>query len=71
MKHVVPSDYRLAMAALNNRGRPLVLDNHSRLAAAYDGLGDRPPAGSRSNEPRSRHPASIFGRLTGRGLGAL
>jgi pilus assembly protein CpaE len=31
---VFPSDYRLALEALN-RGRPLVLDNHSKLASSY------------------------------------
>jgi septum formation inhibitor-activating ATPase MinD len=30
-----PSDYRTTMAALN-KGRPLVLDNHSRLAASFE-----------------------------------
>jgi septum formation inhibitor-activating ATPase MinD len=31
---VFPSNYRLAVEALN-RGRPLVLDNHNKLSAAY------------------------------------
>jgi pilus assembly protein CpaE len=31
---VFPSNYRLALEALN-RGRPLVLDNHNKLSAAY------------------------------------
>ena len=30
---VFPSDYRLALGALNV-GRPLVLDNHNKLAAS-------------------------------------
>ena len=34
VKHLLPSDYRLALQALN-KGRPLALDNHSKLAAAY------------------------------------
>lgn len=32
--HTFPSDYRLTMAALN-KGRPIVLDNHSKLAASF------------------------------------
>ena len=31
---VFPSNYRLAVDALN-RGRPFVLDNHSKLASSY------------------------------------
>jgi len=34
VSHMFPSDYRLAVEALNI-GRPLVLENHSRLAGAY------------------------------------
>jgi pilus assembly protein CpaE len=32
--HIFPSDYRLALEALNT-GRPMVLENHTRLAASY------------------------------------
>jgi pilus assembly protein CpaE len=34
IKHSVPSDYRAALQALN-KGRPLTLDNHNKLSAAY------------------------------------
>ncbi|HKY20082.1 MAG TPA: AAA family ATPase [Vicinamibacterales bacterium] len=34
VSHLFPSDYRLAVEALNV-GRPLVLENHSRLAGSY------------------------------------
>jgi pilus assembly protein CpaE len=34
VSHLFPSDYRLAVNALNV-GRPLVLENHSRLAGSY------------------------------------
>ena len=34
VKHMLPSDYRLALQALNN-GRPLALDNHNKLAAGF------------------------------------
>jgi Flp pilus assembly CpaE family ATPase len=33
--HVFPSNYRLALGALN-LGRPLVLDNHNKLASSMD-----------------------------------
>jgi Flp pilus assembly CpaE family ATPase len=35
VKHVFPSNYRLAVDAMN-RGRPLVLDNHNKLASSFD-----------------------------------
>jgi pilus assembly protein CpaE len=64
VKHLVPNDYRLAMAAIN-RGRPLVVDNHSRLAAAYQGLAfDLAGLDNESSRPQ---PTSLLGRLTGRG----
>ena len=34
VKHVIPSDYRRALQALN-RGRPLTLDNHNELAGTF------------------------------------
>jgi pilus assembly protein CpaE len=61
--HAVPSDYRLAVRA-QNMGRPLTLDNHSRLAAAFrelsrDLAGIKPPAAAAAG-------LSLFGRLSGR-----
>jgi len=35
VKYVFPSDYRAAVAALN-RGEPLFVQNHSRLASTFD-----------------------------------
>lgn len=64
VKHLLPNDYRLAMAAIN-RGRPLVLDNHSRLASAYQNLA-LDLAGI-EDEPTKPQPSGIFGRLRGRG----
>ena len=37
VKHMLPSDYRLALQALN-KGRPLALDNHNKLAAGFRSL---------------------------------
>ena len=63
VKHIFPSDYRLALDAMN-RGRPLVLENQTNLASAYQAYA-RELAGvaPEKNEPE-RH--RLFGRLTGR-----
>ncbi len=34
IRHSVPSDYRMALQSLN-RGRPLTVENHNKLSAAY------------------------------------
>jgi len=65
VKHLVPSDYRLALQALN-QGRPLALENHNKLAAAYRDLA-RDLAKLETEAPAKPEPTSIFGRLTGRG----
>jgi pilus assembly protein CpaE len=60
--HVFPSNYRVALGALNT-GRPVVLDNHNKLAGAFEafvrGL-QRDPA--RAEVGPSRSPG-LFGRL--------
>jgi len=55
VRHFLPSDYRRALKALN-AGRPMTVENHSTLAAAYVGLahelaGIRPPAPEKNPEP--------------------
>jgi pilus assembly protein CpaE len=64
--HTFPSNYRIALEALN-AGRPVVLDNHNKLAASLTGFArglvdttEDAVAGS------SRRQNGIFGRLTGR-----
>ena len=62
--HIVPNDYRLALQALN-RGRPLLLDNHSGLADSYQRL-----AGSlrgEAEQPKPKRTGGFFRSLTGRG----
>ena len=63
--HTFPSNYRIALDALNT-GRPVVLDNHNKLAASLSGfargLVDTPsetPGGAKRQQ-------GLFGRLTGR-----
>ena len=64
IRHLLPSDYRVALEALNT-GRPIAMSNQTRLAGALKILayelaevqdGSQSPKGTRS----------IFGRLTGR-----
>jgi Flp pilus assembly CpaE family ATPase len=64
VKCVFPSDYRQSLNALN-KARPLVLDNHNKLAGSLAAfahqLADVEPV-SKAAERSS----SIFGRLTGK-----
>jgi pilus assembly protein CpaE len=60
--HTFPSDYRIALQALN-KGRPVALDNHNDLSAsfkrfAYELAGTRPDREARS--------AGLFGRFSQR-----
>ena len=63
--HTFPSNYRIALEALNT-GRPVVLDNHNKLAAALTGFA----RGLVETVDEPRRAASVrpvlFGRLTGR-----
>ncbi len=63
VRHVMPSDYRSSLEALN-RGTPLILKNHSRLASSLESLacelgGMTPPSAA----PKS---GGLLGRLTGK-----
>ncbi len=65
IEHMLPSNYRLALEALN-RGRPLALDNHNALAAGFRGLARA--LAKVGPEPRSQSGGGgLLGRLTGRG----
>lgn len=63
---VFPSDYRLALNALNV-GRPLVLDNHNKLAASFASFA-RGLNAEQGDEPkdRDRTGGGLFSRFTGR-----
>ncbi len=61
---VVPSDYRLALQALNH-GRPVVLDGKSPLAASFQAYA-RDLAGLTGEDRSADRSAGLFGRLTGR-----
>ena len=62
VKHVVPSDYRSSLEALN-RGKPLILKNHSRVASSLDAIA-RELGGLQ--RPESTKSSGLLGRLTGR-----
>jgi pilus assembly protein CpaE len=62
--HTFPSDYRLAVDALN-RGCPLVVENHSKLAGSLTGFA-RALAGMSEKSERPSKPTGLLGRLTGR-----
>jgi pilus assembly protein CpaE len=62
--HLVPSDYRMALRALN-KGRPLALDNHNKLAASFRELA-RDLAGVTPTRPSAPEPGGLFGLLKGR-----
>ncbi len=63
VKYVFPSDYRTSIGALN-RGAPLILQNHSRLASSFDqfarDLAGLPP------KPKDEGRSGLFGRFGGR-----
>jgi pilus assembly protein CpaE len=61
--HSVPSDYRMALRALN-KGRPLALDNHNKLAASFRELA-RDLAGVPARPP-AQESGGLFGLLKGR-----
>jgi Flp pilus assembly CpaE family ATPase len=62
--HVVPSDYRVALEALNT-GRPLTISNQTRLAGSLKELA-RELAELPGEHQAAKGSRSIFGRLTGR-----
>jgi pilus assembly protein CpaE len=62
VRHVIPSDYRLALEGLN-KGRPVVVENHNRLAASLSSLA-RNLAGLETARPeKAERTASFLGRL--------
>jgi pilus assembly protein CpaE len=68
VKHVFPSDYRLAVEALNH-GQPLVLEGKAALASAFQAYA-RELAGAKaaavSGESTAKKAPGFLGRLTGR-----
>jgi pilus assembly protein CpaE len=66
VKHVFPSDYRLAVGALNH-GRPLVLDGKTPLASAFQSYArELSGVNTASGEPTPKKASGLLSRLTGR-----
>ena len=61
--HTFPSDYRVALGALN-KGRPLALDNHNELSASFRHFAQE-VSGVRPARSKDKA-AGLFGRLTQR-----
>ena len=59
---VFPSQYRLALDALN-LGRPVVLENHSKLAASFESFARGLIADSTVEASTPERPGGLFGRL--------
>jgi len=66
--HKFPSNYRLAIDALN-KGRPIVVDNHNKLAASFAAYARTlTKANSKDKDGSSvERSTGFFSRLTGRG----
>jgi hypothetical protein len=63
VKHTFPSDYKVALQALN-QGRPLVLENHSKLSTSIYAFTRTLARLDHMDEPELNRPG-LFGRLTG------
>jgi len=61
IKHLFPSDYRAAVEALNV-GKPMVVDNHTRLAASFIEF-SRGLSGQAETAAETSKPVGIFGRF--------
>lgn len=63
VRHVIPSDYRIALEGLN-KGQPIVVENGNRLAGSLASLA-RELARLESVQPakKEERPAGLFGRL--------
>jgi pilus assembly protein CpaE len=65
VKQTFPSDYRLALDALN-RGRPLVIESSSPLATGLQRYARELAGVTAQAEPETKAPTGLLGRLTGR-----
>jgi pilus assembly protein CpaE len=64
VRHLFPSNYRLAVDALN-KGRPIVVENHNKLAASFVGFA-RTLAGVPKPSEVEQPKQGLLGRLTSR-----
>ena len=64
IKHLFPSSYRQAVDALN-KGRPVVVDNHNKLSASFEGFA-RSLAGVPKPAGKEDKSTGLLGLFTGR-----
>jgi len=62
IRHTFPSDYRLALQAMN-KGRPIVLDNHNDLSAAFTAFARELAGTAETQKAQTGQPRTLFGRL--------
>ena len=62
VRHVIPSDYRIALEGLN-KGRPVVVENHNRLAAAFLSLARNLAGLEATKPPKEERSVGLLGRL--------
>lgn len=62
ISHMIPSDYRLALTAMN-KGRPIVLDGANELAAAFTAFARQLAGVSDQKKAQKARAGSLFGRL--------
>jgi pilus assembly protein CpaE len=65
IRHVFPSEYRLALQALN-KGRPLILDNHNKLAASIHKFADELTRVEAKSKTADQSQQGFLSRLRGR-----
>jgi len=65
VKHLFPSNYRLAIESLN-KGQPIVVENHNKLAASYAGFAHALAGIAKRADADSAKSTGLFGRLSGR-----
>ena len=61
--HMVPSDYRMAVQAMN-KGRPIVLDGPNEVVTAFKGLAKNLAGVSDGKKEQAVRTGSLFGRLS-------
>jgi pilus assembly protein CpaE len=62
VRHVIPSDYRIALEGLN-KGQPIVVENHNRLAGSFSSLAKDLAGIDSTPASKAERSVGIFGRL--------
>ena len=65
VRHLFPSNYRLAVNALN-KGQPIVVENHNKLAASFVGFARSLAGVAKPAQSEETKSGGFLGRLTGK-----